>query len=229
MSASIPFPRPTGVHLRQTLPVELPGIHGCERPVPWADVLCLTLRTQIGIDSVSTTAGDCPIPASGSIRCQLGALPANALVTITMTLRPLVGISGPGARVFDLAALTSIDPNHDNDSVQRANQHAMFPETFRPAWHRPTFRAPAAARSRCRRISVNTLQHGDGDLRRDSDSDFASIETVAAPTGICPGTTMLTCYFFSREPGSADIVDVTLKLNATGTFTSNIRAAPSTT
>jgi hypothetical protein len=51
---------------------------------------------------------------------------------------------------------------------------------------------------------------------------FAYVESVAS-SGICQGTTVITCHFFARDPGATDFVEVALRLNQTGTFVSNIR------
>jgi hypothetical protein len=34
---------------------------------------------------------------------------------------------------------------------------------------------------------------------------------------------VITCHFFARDPGATDFVEVTLRLNQTGTFVCNIR------
>ena len=215
-----PIPAPPGYIIGRTYELTIQVFTGA-RPVPWADVYLPSFGDEIAIDAVTTTAGTCPIPPSGSIRCQMGALPANALVTITMSLRPL--IAKGLANDYVILAQTGIDPNHDNDVV-RVHISTHVPGDVSASVAQESIAGTNGSLLALPRITVNTLQHGDGIFVEIPIPTFASIETVTSPSGICLGTTLLTCHFSARDAGGADFVDVTLRLNAAGTYISNIRA-----
>ncbi len=189
-------------------------------PVDWVDVLLPFFANQVAVDSVTTTSGSCPAPSSGSNWCHLGALPANALVTITMNLRPLV--ANGVVNEFLVMAQTSIDSNHDND-LQRVRYSTNVPGDVQAAVAQATVSAASGSSLTLPRITLNTILHGDDLFVEIPIPSFASVESVASASGFCQGTTVISCYFPARDPGAADFVDVTLRLNQAGTFVSNIR------
>jgi len=188
------------------------------RPVDWVDVLLPSFGNQVAIDSVTTTSGSCPASSTGST-CHLGALPANATVTITMNLRPLV--ANGLVSEFVVIAQTSIDPNHDNNS-QTVRYSTNVPGDIQATVAQATASATSGTLLILPRITLNTILHGDDLFVEIPIPSFASVESVTSPSGICQGTTVVSCYFFARDPGAADFVDITLRLNQAGTFVSNI-------
>jgi len=190
--------------------------------VPWVDVqLPFTHDSNtIAVDAITTTAGVCPVPDAGAITCRLGALPANALVTIAVTLRP-VGSPGSGGN-YPITASTGVDPNHDNDS-QRVYISTHVRGDVSAAVGQATIAGTKGSLLVLPSISVNTLEHADEVFVEIPIPEFASVDSVSTVSGICTGTTVLTCHFSTRDANASDAVSVTLKLNGTGTFTSNIR------
>ena len=188
--------------------------------VPWVDVqLPFTHNSNtLVVDAITTTAGSCPIPDNGSISCQLGALPANALVTIAVTMHAVA----LGGGSYPIIASTGVDPNHDND-IQRIYITTYGRGDVSPSVAQATIAGTRGSLLLLPPISVNTLLHAEEVFVEIPIPEFASVDSVTAASGICTGTTVLTCHFQAREANATDTVAVTLKLNGTGTFTSNIR------
>ena len=136
-----------------------------------------------------------------------------------MNLRPLVA-SGRVSE-FVVMAQTSIDPNHDNDS-QCVRYSTNVPGDIQATVAQATASATSGTSLVLPRITLNTILHGDDLFVEIPIPSFASVENVTSPSGICQGTTVLSCYFFTRNPGATDFVEITLRLNQAGTFVSNI-------
>jgi len=56
------------------------------------------------------------------------------------------------------------------------------------------------------RITLNSILHSDDLFVEIPIPAFASVESVAA-SGICQGTTLITCHFFARDPVATDFVE----------------------
>jgi len=72
------------------------------------------------------------------------------------------------------------------------------------------------------RITLNTLAHTEGIWIEIPMPDFVSVDSISLANGICSGTTLLRCNLGIRDAGSTDTIDITLKLDGAGTFSSNL-------
>jgi hypothetical protein len=190
------------------------------RPVPYVDVSPPTFGQHMIIDSVSTTLGSCPWPMTSAYTCHLGAMAANATATITMTLHP-AGLGFGGGGSSPASASTSIDSDFSNNS-QWVDWQVYPAGDVAARVASPSSSGRDGERLVLPKISLATLVHSEKGTLEIPLPPFAVLESVASPTGMCSGTSTLKCYFFSRDAGMTDDVEVTLRLNGTGTFTSNI-------
>ncbi len=214
-----PIPRPPAFVFGRSYTLSFEVFTGA-RPVPYVDARPPSFGQMMIIDSVTTTAGTCPWPMSSADVCHLGALPANATVTITMTMHPVgTGFGGGGSSVA--MASTGLDSDHSND-IQWVDWRLYTAGDVRPQVAAASVTGRNGERLVLPTISLNTLIHSEEGTLEIPLPSFATVESVTSPGGMCTGTTTLKCYFNTRDAGMTDNVDITLRINGTGTFTSTI-------
>ncbi len=190
------------------------------RPVP--DVVIAALRDPaFEFASITANGSACTVnPNTGDGRCDLGTLPANAVVPVSVTYRTTIDGSLGTARVY---AMTSMDHNHANNSAA-INYTTLAPTDVQLMVAQTTASAVSGTSLTFPRITISNL--GTANARAPTVQiplpAFASIGSVSGSNVFCTGTAILSCEGWSLTPGTTATIDITLITTGTGNFTSNV-------
>jgi hypothetical protein len=198
---------------------------GSLRPVQAVRVFFPVSSPGLTIESLSAPGFGCTIAASVPY-CDLGDLPPSSLVRVTARYSASTGFVGLSGWV---RVESTFDSNHGN------NFQNILIQTY-PAGDAEVRLAGSSVSGNTGnllllpRITVNTLARVSGLRLEIAVPSFATVESVSMANGICTGTSTLSCELGEREAGSSDTIDVTLRLNSAGTFSSalSVRAVNDT-
>jgi hypothetical protein len=169
------------------------------------------------VEAISTPVGTCVV-AGTSPHCDLGDLAPNSLVRVTPRYRATAGGSGLSGWVM-VSAARDVDYTN-NDRHVDMNTYDAGDISLQVA--AATITGNIGSTMILPRITLTTISRSQ-DVHIDIPIPaFATVESVSFAAGICTGTTTLQCYMSQRESGASDVLDVTLRLNSTGTYTSSM-------
>jgi hypothetical protein len=177
-----------------------------------------SLPQSLVLEAISTPVGTCDINASQP-RCNLGTLPPNSLVRLTPRYRAVAAGSGSSAWVT-VQANRDVDQNNNSQHVDMRTYDAGDVELRLASANTA---GTAGSTLVLPRITLNSITRSQDVHIYIPIPAFATVDSISFAAGICTGTTSLECYMSDRAAGSSDTLDVTLRLNSTGTFTSNIQ------
>lgn len=190
---------------------------GPDRPVPNV-VLSLPSSSFLVLDSVTTPVGTCDLTNPNNAFCNLGTLPAGSVQRIMLHYRAVQAGGGIGGWI---KVQTPDDFAYDNDMV------SVDYRTYEEGDMRVRLAAARAAGTIGGTLVLPTITVDSGtqsayDVLVDIPiPSFASIESISS-SGLCSGGAVITCYLGNKGPNTVNEIGVTLKLNGTGTFTSNV-------
>jgi hypothetical protein len=190
------------------------------RPVPGVIVVAPGEGGYV-IVSMTATGGACSVdPTFGTGRCDLGDLPANAIVPVTVNYRTTVDGASGTARVN---AFTPVDNNPLNNFVTIAYTTVAHTD-LQLQLAQTTASTLSGERLTFPRITVSNLGTKDGRnaVVQIPLPAFTTVESISASGVYCSGTTTLSCQVWSFAPGQTYTIDIALTTTAAGTFTSNV-------
>jgi hypothetical protein len=190
------------------------------RPVPGVIVVAQR-NSEFEISSMTAAGSACEIDSfSGYGRCQLGDLPANAVVPVSVAYRALHDASTGTARV---SVFTSTDHEQTNNSVAIDYTTTIYTD-LQLQVAQATATAVSGTRLLFPRITISNL----GAIGSRTSQlliplpAFTTVQSVSASNAACSGTISLSCDLFTLAPGTSGTIDITLNTSSTGNFTSNV-------
>jgi hypothetical protein len=189
------------------------------RPVPGVIVVAHDNDHGFEVASITAPGYSCAVDANGG-RCELGTVPGNTTVLVSVTYRTTVHGAQGTARVVSLA------PDNQNP----ANNFADIPYSTSALTDLQLQVAQTAATAVSGaalvfpRITVTTVgpNQGRNIVVQVPLPPFAMVASISGATTFCTGTTTLSCEISPFPPGETRSIDITLSTTATGTFTSNV-------
>lgn len=190
------------------------------RPVPGV-VAIAPVQSGFVIASIAASGSTCTIdPNTGWGRCDLGDLPANAAIPVTLNYGTTVdGYSGTAA----LSVYTTVDLNQANNSAGIAYTTIAHTDV-QLVVSQTTASAVNGTRLSFPLISVSNLgtTNGRGTVVQIPLPPFTTVESISGSGLLCTGTATLSCEISPLWPGQTYRIEITLNTIATGTFTSNV-------
>ena len=190
------------------------------RPVPNV-VVVATAEPGFVIASFTANGAACTVnPNTGYGNCDLGTLPANATVPVTLNYRTTVDGASGTARVN---VLTSTDNNQANNSVS-INYNTIVYTDVQLQVAQTTASAVNGTRLTFPRITVTNAGtvYGRVTVVEIPLPAFTTVDLVEGANFYCTGTATLSCEIYSFPAGATVTMDVMLKTSGTGNFTSNV-------
>jgi hypothetical protein len=186
---------------------------GPTRPVQAVRVTVPTSQS-ITLESLSATTGTC---SAGSAECVLGDLPPNSRVQVTA--RYLANSAGGMSTWVSTSALWDADYSNDDESV---SFWFLAPGDAALSVASASISGNVGSTIDLPRITIDTLVQTEGGEIEIPLPAFVTIQTFSFSGGICSGTTLLRCYVSPRGAGSHDDIDIRVRIDSAGTFTSNM-------
>jgi hypothetical protein len=192
-------------------------------PVPAVKLWPSLSNLYIELDSLSVNGVDCPLTAEPpgpwlSNGCDLGDLPAGASVPVTVRYR---AIEADRSGQIQLLSTTTRDSNSSND-VGWVNYTTQQLTDLQLTLAATAMSANNGAQAR---FPLITVSNGASTARNVTVEipipSFASVDVVSS-SGLCSGTTVLSCSWSSLAPGANATIDLYLRGTGAGTFTSNV-------
>jgi hypothetical protein len=171
------------------------------------------------LEGVSTPTGTCTLTGTRP-KCSLGTLAPDSLVRVVPRYRATRSGTGGSAWV-NVTANDDVDRSN-NDRDVRLNTYEAGDVAVRVAGS--TISGVVGDTVDLPRITFETLTRAY-DLR--FSVSLPPFTTLVGMSGavLCTGTTVLDCYLGDQsEPGNNRIIDLKVRLDATGTFTTNVVA-----
>ena len=190
------------------------------RPVPGVVVVAGGESGYV-IASLAATGGACTVDLNtGYGRCDLGDLPANAAVPVTLNYGTTVDDSTGTAGV---TVFTSTDNNQANNSVGIGYTTIAYTDV-RLLVSQSTASAVNGTRLSFPLITVSNLgtRNGRRTVVQIPLPAFTTVESISGSGLLCTGTATLSCEIWPFLPGQTYTIEITLNTTATGTFTSNV-------
>ncbi len=178
--------------------------------LPWSQGLTL--------ESVTTAVGTCVITGT-SPHCDLGTLQPNSRVLLTMRYRATTagwGLSGY------VGVDSQRDVNYDNN-IARVTINTYEAGDVEARVASTTVSGTVGSTVALPRITVKTNTRSYDVVVDIPMPAFATLDTISG-VSVCTGTTTVQCYLGEQQDGASVDIDVKVKLDTTGTFTSNVLA-----
>jgi hypothetical protein len=189
---------------------------------PVTDVFVVAMgESGYVIASIMAAGVACTVePGNGYGRCNLGNLPANSAIPVTLNYRTTVDGAAGTARVN---VFTSADHNPPNNSIAIKYTTIAYTD-LQLQVAQATASAVNGTRLTFPRITVTNggTYNSRGAVVQIPLPAFTTVESVSGNGLYCTGTTILRCEIWSFAPGATYTIDITLNTSGTGTFTSNV-------
>lgn len=169
---------------------------------------------RIPLESLSAAVGTCSVTAG---TCNLGDLLPNSLVQINARY------TATGLVVISDNVSVSAPWDADNSNNWRSIMFNSFnPGDARLSVVTTHISGNVGAVIDLPRITIDTLLESAGGEIEIVLPSFVTIDRISFSGGICSGSTPLRCYMGSRATGARDDIDIRVRVDGAGTFTSNI-------
>jgi uncharacterized membrane protein YgcG len=202
-----------------TLKEVVTSVTSGSRPVTAVRVTAAHSRPSWEIASMTAGNASCRAESFG-FSCDLGDLPANASVPVTVRFNALIAGRSGGT-----AVCTSMpdDSNPANNCVD-VGIDTFAPTDLRLEIAAATASGPSGGTVRMPLISLVNGPQFAADVRVQVPIPaFATVRTVASSGANCTGTTVLDCDFQLLLPNEIATLDITLDATGSGTFASEVR------
>jgi Reprolysin (M12B) family zinc metalloprotease/Domain of unknown function DUF11 len=194
-------------------------VTGTRRPVPDVRVTFPSSDSLV-LEAIATPVGNCVINVTTPY-CDLGMLPANSLIRLTPRYRATRSGTSMSAWV-SVTATRDVDFSNNSRSV---TMNTYDPGDVGVSAATATATGTSGSTLTLPRITLSTVTRSLDTLIEITLPSFVTVTQVSFGAGVCTGTTTLQCYMADRASGSSDTLDITVRLDGTGTFTSNIRVS----
>jgi len=188
---------------------------GPTRPVQGVTV-SVPSSEGIPLESLSAAVGTCSVTAG---TCNLGDLPPNSLVRINAryTATEL-------DELWDSVLVSAQWDVNLSNNRQSIAFNAFNPGDTRLSVASTSISGSVGALIDLPRITIDTLLQSAGGEIEIPLPPFVAIDRISFSGGICSDGTPLRCYLSSRATGARDDIDIRVRINSAGAFTSNMVA-----
>lgn len=172
------------------------------------------------IASITADGADCTVDFnSGYGRCNLGNLPANAVMLVTVTYRA----TGDGSSGSTSVYVSTSDSNPSNNAVHIAYTTIAYTDV------QLQIAQASASAVNGTQLTFPRITVSNAGTRMSRTAvlkiplpDFTTVELISGTNLACSGTTTLSCEISGLAPGTSARFDITLNTSGTGDFTSNV-------